>query len=182
MDADRVVRLVHLIRNPLHNIVARYHLDRRHLVEKNASVVTLLPNNGTGFQRWCRNLDETYAAEEELLESTTRQLMLKVPCRGEFYKYTRWHEHALNMVPLLHDSIPVMTLYYEDYHYRFNESVQRLMDFVQQVVVSPLRPFRSLPTYQDHYSDEQTQAIRALMQHVASPRLWNLLKRYFDQP
>jgi hypothetical protein len=202
MDPARLARVVHLIRNPLHNVVARYHLDRRHLVEKDPRLVGLYPYNATGFQRWCRELDEQYEAEEKGIllagsspsgesSSPLRRLLRQVPCRGEFYKYAQWHENVIAMVPHLSSSrrrsaedrpaiIPVLVVHYEDYHGRFNWSVARLMDFVEQDVVSPLRPFRSLPPYEDHYSQDQIGAVRDLLRHMASSRLWRHLERYFQ--
>jgi hypothetical protein len=196
MDPSRLARVVHLIRNPFHNVVARYHLDRRHLVKKDPNLVGRYPYNATGFQRWCRELDDQYEDEEVLLagsgeSSPLRRLLRQVPCRGEFYKYAQWHEHALAMIPHLSShrrladrpstaTIPVLVVHYEDYHDRFNWSVTRLMDFVEQDVVSELRPFRSLPTYEDHYSTDQLRAVRDLIRHLASSRLWRHLERYFQ--
>jgi Sulfotransferase domain len=191
LDPAQLARIVHLFRNPLHNVVARYHLDRRHLVKRDPSLAARYPYNATGFQRWCRELDELYEPEEDaVLETRTRRLLEAVPCRGEFYKYTQWHEHALNMSSLVpthftdnphgdHLAVPVLVVHYEDYQHRFNWSVARLMDFVEQDVVSPLRPFRALPTYEDHYTSGQIESIRTLIRGVATPRLWRHLERYF---
>lgn len=188
MSPRRVSRMVHLIRNPMHNTVARFHLERRHLVEKDAAftVQDAIPNNATGFSKWCRQLDDEYAAAEAVMfDAETLLLLQAVPCRGEFFKYAQWHNAVRDMVPLMHDSdsetalLPVLTIHYEDYQDNFNATVDSLFQFLELTVQGKVRPFRALPDYSDHYTPANVAAIEALLRHVASPHTWEMLERYF---
>lgn len=182
---QRVARVVHLIRNPFHNIVARFHLERRHMVAKRPSVADRIPNNATGFIRWCRDLDDLYVDAEDKIfghDPAFLKLMRKVPCRGEFYKYAQWHERVLDMTPLLGDGVvPVLTVHYEDYAYKFNQTLERLLNFVEQTAVGTLRPFRDLPTYEDHYSAAEQRSVKELLKVVSTPRVWALIQHYFEK-
>jgi hypothetical protein len=56
-----------------------------------------------------------------------------------------------------------------------------LFEFLQQPIAAPeLRPFRALPTYDDHYSDRQRRYVYRLVKRVASAETWNLVHQYFD--
>ena len=198
VDPASISKVVHLIRNPLHNVVARYHLDRRHLVSKNASEEVELPLNATGFHKWCHRFDynDAYRADEDaILDGPTIRLLRKVPCRAEFYKYAQWHQRLFDATTDLlptyrhrrrrqptNDVVPILVVHYEDYQYTFNATAQQLMDFVEQTPIQPFRPFRSLPTYHDHFSNAEIRAVRDLLRHLTSPRLWPQLERYFTDP
>jgi len=177
VDTERVRGVIHLIRNPFTNIVARYHLERRHLVQKNPALELQLPNNATGFQRWCRYLDEAYGENEaEVLPEKIVSLMKDVPCRAEFFKYAQWHSRLVDVLPQLGKTL---TVHYSDYEMRFNETVSSIMDFLQQQVTQPIRPFRPLPTYSDHYTDAQRKAARKLVKVVSSSEVWSMIRQYF---
>jgi len=198
IDASRVVRMVHLFRSPFDNVVARFHLDNRHLMRKG---LRYYPRNATGFREYCReeidipygSYDDNKNSEEEKndpLSKPLRDLIRKLPCGAEFYKYAQWHTQLAETVPFLGNrgddddnadaTIPVLYLFYEDYQDRFNETVDKLMSFVDQPIVSKLRPFRSLPDYVDHFTDEQRVAARQLLEQVSSPKAWKLIQeRYF---
>ena len=183
MRQQSVARLVHLIRNPLHNVVARYHLDRRHFVLKNKHMAESFPNNAIGFQKWCGELDQEYRKDDLKTFKRDKQLLelfQSVPCHGEFFKYTQWHNLVLDMQPLLHHP-PLLTVFYEDYQYQFTHNVVSLMQFVQQPYnASRLREFRALPTYQDYYTSEQIEAVWKLIQYVARPDIRDMMRRYFE--
>jgi hypothetical protein len=195
-----VARLIHLIRNPYHNIVARFHLERKNMISKNDAYEMLFPHNATGFRNWCHYLDTTYDYEDkEILPSTTYTKYYQnpnVPCRAEFYKWTQWHNYVAKSSTMLgfpsdrtetssddtttKRSIPVHVVWYEDYSDNFNATFPRIMDFLQlPIATEQIQTFRSLPTYADHYSTEQKKAIRSFVHHVASPQTWKLIQHYF---
>ena len=223
MNPIHVKRIVHLIRNPLHNVVARFHLEHRHFVQKEPSLNVTYPRNATGFARWCDHIDQTYdhfyrPSEGDLVDansssnnntimSVDRRLVKlsddfdhsQVLCRGELFKYVQWHERVLAMVPVIEafqsqagtkekglaidegPSVPVLTIHYEDYHGKFNETVEELMAFVEQNITANLRPFRALPLYdRDHFTGRQRDAIKEYIKVIATPRVWKLLERYFE--
>jgi hypothetical protein len=120
----RVHKLIRLIRNPFDNVVARFHLERRHYIEKNSKKYSkLFPNNATGFRHWCRLLDTTYDADvfnatadswfhdhhasssatphASGLSWNVLQLMRDTPCHAEFYKFAQWHNLLTEIHPYL---------------------------------------------------------------------------------
>jgi hypothetical protein len=58
---ERVSRVLHLIRNPFHNVIARYHLERKHHRDANTTKdqqwLIEHPDNGTGMSLFCQELD-----------------------------------------------------------------------------------------------------------------------------
>jgi hypothetical protein len=170
---NNVKKAIHLIRNPLDNIVARFHLDwnrrRRLIIQKTNSNSThdlsnndatstsmmILPNNGTGFQKWCAHYDNdndndnnnnnnnNTATNNKKASSSwdkdktnrwvDRELqdaMNGVPCRGEFYRYIQWHNYAFEMVRDM--GIPNLTVYYEDYNRdRLSRTQESILQFLE---------------------------------------------------
>jgi len=188
IDPRRVSKLVHLFRNPFDNVVARFHLDNRHQKLKSRGY----DNNATGFALWCDTLDQpTLSLLSDsgniTLPPRIRSLLLDVKCGSEFYKYAQWHSRLIDAVPMLgkptsgnSSNIPVLYLFYEDYQDDWNWTVTSLMEFVRQPITSRLRPFRRLPDYSDHFSEEQRGLVRELIREVASPEAWELIeRRYF---
>lgn len=200
IPTERISKLIHLIRNPIDNTVSRFHLERRHLVTKDPKKYeALYPLNFTGFQQWCTDLDNefSYAEKIAISSSTTRTLMEAVPCRAEFFKFAQWHNMLLQTIHHLgHQNIntdnyddddstkkpiPVYTLYYENYHLKFHETVHDIFQFLNQTTVQELREFRSLPDYSDHYTKKQLSAIHDLVKRVSSDETWSLVHHYFDK-
>lgn len=90
MDPKRVAKVVHLIRNPFTNVVARFHMESRNMFRREKKTAQWLPKNATGLRNFCQALDEIYGPEEEgVLDADLRKLMADVPCRAEFYKWTQ---------------------------------------------------------------------------------------------
>lgn len=176
LELERVAKVIHLIRSPFTNAVARFHLDNRHLRGKYS-------NDASGFRKWCRALDKKYASAEPLVFSTDIvDLLRSVPCGAEFYKYASWHSFLRQSLPLFgrpESPAPVLTVYYEDYATKLNVTVDSILSFLQQDLKQPVRPFRELPDYADHFRDSERQAAKALVKKVASPTVWKLIRHYF---
>jgi hypothetical protein len=197
--ADRVARMVHLIRNPLHNVVARFHLERRHLILADPDKAETLSNDAAGFRTWCRALDEDHAATEpDYFTPAQLAIYRQAPCRGEFYKYTQWHNRVYDITPLVgpggaasasesksesgsqSGSPPVLIIHYEDYAENLQQTADLVLEFLELPLVAPLRPFRELPDYSDHYSAAEVEAVQALVRNVASAHTYELVQRYFE--
>jgi hypothetical protein len=189
---EQVERMVHLIRNPFHNVIARFHLERRHVVKLDPKKAESLSNDAAGFRTWCNQLDEDHAATEPDY-FTPEQLAIyrQAPCRGEFYKYTQWHNRVYDITPLVgpksgakseseSGSPPVLIIHYEDYADNLQKTADQLLEFLELPLVAPLRPFRELPDYSDHFSDAEVKAVKALVQNVASEHTYELVQRYFE--
>ena len=201
---EKVAKVIWLMRHPLENIVSRYHLERRNWMKKaqkdpSAEVIAQqFYTNATGFRNWCRYLDETFDADgsatmDKTMLPVSWSLWSRVPCRGEFFKYTQWHNHVSDMVQgenaILKD-LPMMHWYYENYDDNNGSTpnnvtsstlpVDQLLQFLRQDRVGPIKPFRTpMPIYRlTHYTMKERQRIWRLLEAVATPSTWSLLRRY----
>jgi hypothetical protein len=180
MDPRRVQGLVHLIRNPFHNVVARFHLDFRHLQEKKR--LHGLTNNKEGFKAWCNKLDTQYRGNErQYFDPEMRKLLKAAPCHHEFIKWTKWHNLVNELRQGFYFDRPQMTIHYEDYEIRLNKTSSDLLAFLEQEAVAPLRSFRALPQYADHYTSNDHLNIRNLVHYAASEETWAQIHHYFDE-
>lgn len=178
---ERVAKAIHLIRNPFHNIIARYHLEHRHYGYKNQTEwLEKHGNDQEGLQKYCRDLDRAYKTEDEKFFGKGK--VPKAPCHGEFYKWTQWHNlvhKSLALIESLHE-VPVLTVYYEDYSANFNATVARILGFLELEHVGVLREFSARSDYGGYFTQEQQNDIRDLVKSIASDKTWKQVKHYFD--
>ncbi|KAI2496953.1 sulfotransferase domain-containing protein [Fragilaria crotonensis] len=170
-----VSRAVHLIRNPLDNVVSRFHLSRRHSSDKG------FDNNATGFQEWCAKMDTAYEMHEShtpWLDPPLLLLWKDVPCHAEFFKYIQWHNLAWTTAQNM--NIPMHLLRYEDYDLDWKGTVDALLSFLQIPAASweGVTPYE-IQTYHSFYSTQQKEAIEALLHNVASAPIWEIVSKYF---
>jgi hypothetical protein len=176
---SRVHRAIHLIRNPLHNIIARFHLDHRHRARSNKTEwLATHPNNAEGLQAWCRDLDTDYRKQDETFFG--KETVPTVICHGEFFKYTQWHNLVHEGLNLINHTVPVLLVYYEDYSLKFNETVKIILDFMDLEHVGILRDFQARSDYKSYFTDKQQVEIGNLIQDVASEKTWMQVKHYFE--
>jgi hypothetical protein len=179
-----VGRAVHLIRHPLDNIVARFHLSRRR--DRDNHNVNY-PNNATGFQAWCHSLDRRYWQYETHTPWLDGELLKRfehVPCHAEFFKYIQWHNLAYLTTTTMMD-MPVHVLRYEDYYdpdgggsnRNWKHSVESLLNFLELPAVAwkDATPFDMHSYHREYYTEEQVSSISALLQHIAAAPVWKML-------
>lgn len=175
-------KAVHLIRNPLDNIVARFHLSRRHEKDDADGIAAFFANNATGFQAWCTRLDTLYLQYEShtpWLDAPLRKLWKDVPCHAEFFKYAQWHNLALWTAESM--DLEVHLLRYEDYDDdNWHRTVESLLTFLQLPAVAwdDATPFESR-SYHSYYTKVQVANIEALLKDVASAPIWDIVGDYF---
>ena len=177
---ERVAKAIHLIRNPFHNIIARYHLEHRHYGYKNRTDwLENHANDKEGLQKYCRDLDKTYKKQDEAFFGKDK--VPKAPCHGEFYKWTQWHNLVHEGLALIKDHpVPVLTVYYEDYTAKFNATVAQILDFLELEHVGVLKEFSARSDYGGYFTDEQEKEVRDLVKSVASEKTWSQVKHYFQ--
>eukprot|EP00339_Tiarina_fusa_P014255 CAMPEP_0117020808 /NCGR_PEP_ID=MMETSP0472-20121206/15775_1 /TAXON_ID=693140 ORGANISM="Tiarina fusus, Strain LIS" /NCGR_SAMPLE_ID=MMETSP0472 /ASSEMBLY_ACC=CAM_ASM_000603 /LENGTH=406 /DNA_ID=CAMNT_0004726121 /DNA_START=132 /DNA_END=1352 /DNA_ORIENTATION=- len=174
---ERVSRAVHLIRNPLHNIIARYHLEHRHHVYSNKTDwLKEHPNDAKGMQRWCRGLDKDYKKEDK---AYFKDKIPEAPCHGEFYKFAQWHNMVHDGLKLIEHEVPVLTVYYEDYTNNFNETAKGIMEFLDLPIIGELREFAARSDYDGYFTKEQKSDIKKLVKRVARKETWDQIEHYF---
>jgi Sulfotransferase domain len=176
---ERVARAIHLYRHPLHNIIARYHLEHRHKGYGNkTSWLETHSNDAAGLHVWCDDLRKTYAKEDK---AYFKENVPSAPCHGEFYKWTQWHNLVHESLDLIPHKMPILTVYYEDYSANFNETTLAILDFLELKQVMPLREFSARSDYDGYFTPEEKESIKSLIQEVASAQTWGEIKHYFEE-
>jgi hypothetical protein len=181
-DASMVTKAVHLYRNIFHNIVSRFHLERKHWVySKKTSLVEKYANDPTGFRKWCRDLNKEYGpnlGEKSILDDEVVELMQDVPCHGEVYKYVQWHNmaHAITSQSMK----ATLVLHYENYEKKWNATATRILDFLHLEMEGTKREFHARHDYDPYFSSAQRNSTKVLVERLADEAVWKQLERYFD--
>lgn len=203
-DPSLVSKAVHLIRNPFDNVVGRFHLARLQ-----APTPLKYPNNSTGFQRWCRDMDKQHRSMEQhirWIDDRVRARFRNVPCHAEFFKYVQWHNLATITVTETM-KLENMVLYYEDYHEQhlpllanreklstgtsripkrqvphfIPQQVRVLMEFlqVQQPDWNALPLFEQRTYVETYFTLDQRRSVHRLVEELSTVTTWQLLEHYF---
>lgn len=174
-------KAIHLIRNPYHNFVARFHLERKNAIAKGKDDwVRDHPSNATGFQLWCKELDLDYSKQEyEIFEDEMVKKLRRTPCHGEVFKYTQWHNLAFQVTEKA--AIDSLVVFYNDYETKFEETVETILDFLELPMADSPRHFDPGHEYSEYYTEVDKKQIRRLVNELASPTTWNYVERYFDE-
>ena len=187
-----VESVIHLIRNPFDNVISRMHHGmkmRQKRLGFSADQIRTFMESPKGVMSWCKISDRAFWREREVPKKITNKnklkripfdanLLLKVPCHSEFFRYMEWHNAALRMIE--QEKFPSLVIYYEDYETNYNQTVDSILDFLNLSREAPPLPFKTGKTYRDLFFPEETQqATRRLLKAMASKELWSILKRYF---
>ena len=187
----QVHSVIHLIRNPLDNIVARMHYKyKQWLTFSNSSkehalaeYVTFTPE---GFLRWCQYIKLTEDKHYYTYFNSTfwATYMEPLPCAIEFYKYFHWHHYTTESTRTTMTTIhnPSMILYYEDYSNEYNATTNRLLHFLQlerSSYATTVPEFIVGKTYTDWFTNEMKENVKRLALVVVSDATWKLLHHYF---
>lgn len=183
-DENRVKKAIHLIRNPFHNFVARFHLDWKHFKEKGDDAwIKEHPSDPVGFQKWCMDLDNQFEKEEyETFEYyMVKQLRLSI-CHGEVFKYIQWHNLAFQVTRKL--GLNPMVIHYEDYYEdKFNNTLDDMLDYLElDGILPPKKQFHAKDgAYARYYTFLDKRRIKLLVEKIASADTWDAIKHYFDK-
>lgn len=180
-DVSLVERAVHLIRNPLDNLVGRMHLSRRRRQRQNSTTAALWEDTPEGLAAWCQERDEHVLERERkspLIPNAFLERYASVPCHAEWFRFAQWHTRAIEVIEQL--KLPVHVLYYEKYATNFEETTTELLKFLQLDAVHPSYTFRPGKSYAHLFDQNHILAAAALIKDMASPKAWNLIKHYFQ--
>lgn len=175
-------KIVHLIRNPFDNLVARLHMgvNKREKRGEDKEELAKFSSSKEGFRNWCKNFDEKYAQQEKdspLLDQSMVKEYTDLPCHAEWYRFVQWHNLAVEVAKKR--DLPVHMLYYEDYTTRFNATVDGLLEFLELPVIQEPLDFIPGKTYQDFYDVKDARLAARFVHELATPQVWLLLRHYF---
>lgn len=191
--------VVHLIRDPFDNIVSRMNLALR----KRPRGENKKYANETTLERlatWCRSVDEifwgrhppatttgaTNTSTTFIPHATLSKLsydprpFLDVPCHSEIFRYTQWHNLALELIRT--QNLPVLTVYFEDFELSYKETSARILDFLGQTWARGEPKEESIPSKEYRHSfftNAMQHDVERLIQEIASNDTRVILQRYF---
>lgn len=188
---------IHLIRDPFDNVISRMHLGFRnkHIKEfthLSQEQLEAFMKSKKGVKAWCESIDnifwnKTHTGTKKDVEISNETLSLlpydpfpylHVPCHGEFFRYTQWHNYAVELIKKR--NLAVLTVHYENYGTTYNRTVDQILDFLGQSREFDPMPFKSGKTYRDSFFDNSVQhEVKHLIKEIASEETWALLRRYF---
>jgi hypothetical protein len=183
---SEVGKVVHLIRNPLDNIISRFHCFMKSVTRKRKrkSKYVLYQNitvkTVSGFKEYCDIQDGNFLEDEKaIFGSELMDLALRVPCHADFLRYVVWHNHAFELTQKWQrrQHIETHILHYDDYLSSYNNTVSRLLDFMEMSWAADPVEFH-WSNYSAHYTPEQITAIHELVNYTASESTMAQLKRY----
>jgi hypothetical protein len=174
-----VGKAIHLFRDPLDNLISRFHLHIKNEVRKQTRFAEKHPKSPEGYSRYCAELDSNSKlskADKKAYSPELWNLAKKVPCHADLYRYTEWHNHAFEMTN--GHNISTLLLHYKDYHLDFNGTVKSVLGFLEMKwTVDPDEFYWS--DYSAYYTDEQREDAQAFVRALATPETWEQVKRYF---
>jgi hypothetical protein len=177
-DKSLVKSAIHLFRHPLDNVVARFHLEYN---EKKASgdkkYTSIFTKDTTGFRRWCALDDGNRGVlHGRFVDHRLRDLMMKIPCFNEFFRYTQWHNLAFATTRAM--NLTTLLLHYHEYSDDFVKARGKVLNFLELPLVGEGIEFHDGKVYRNYYSREEKQNIRNFMQEFATAETWDQLKDY----
>ena len=176
-------RAIHLFRNPFDNVVARLHLEQKKWIRKNnTEFLNFFTKTKTGFHRWCKYLHIKANHSElssHLYDNEMLHISKSIPCHAEFIRYTWWHDLALGTIKRM--ELPYMNLYYENYTYNWEPTVEELFDFLHLTPADGAEPAEFIvgKHYVDYFEEDHLSLAKDLIKTLASKELWSLIKHYF---
>mmetsp|Transcript_1501 Transcript_1501/g.2334 ORF Transcript_1501/g.2334 Transcript_1501/m.2334 type:complete len:381 (-) Transcript_1501:1685-2827(-) len=173
-----VGKFVHLIRSPFDNIVSRFRLHRKQLLQISGDPVEH-SFNATEFRSYCKEQDDMFDKEERKSWKNVelQTIATRVLCHADWFRWVHWHNHAFEMSRRHRTNIPTFVLHYDDYRSEFNQTVQRLLDFLNMTWVQPPVDFY-WKDYSDYYTEEERQAALRFVSLIASNDTLGEIKRY----
>jgi len=188
-----VVSVIHLIRNPLDNIISRMHHGMKTHREEYGMTPEQAKNfmsSGVGVSKWCEVLDRKFwMSPRRVPKKITKHgklkrkpwdlnILLKIPCHSELFRYVEWHNAAIRMIE--EEQFKSMVVYYEDYETNFDETIDSVLDFLNLTRATDPLPFTGGKTYRDQFFSPQIQkATKEILQVIASKELWQILSKYY---
>lgn len=158
-----VSKVIHLIRNPFHNLIANYHFMLMNGQKALQSV--------QDFSRRCLQAkhDPPFLVNATTVGST---------CQFRLIAYIVFHNQAFEVAARL--GIPSLTIYYEDYQSDLRGTTQQVLDFLDLPFRGELLSFTPRLDYDDYFSTSDRASIKALAKQWASDKTWAAIEHYFE--
>jgi len=186
-DGKLVKKGIHLMRDPFSNIVSRFlrYSERKNDPDfdvNNPIAPSGFPMTIGGFQDYCKEMnDEMYGEEYDWVFKNPKvnEFMDKIPCRGEFLKYFKWH-NFVRIALEEYQKCPYYIVHYFDFKDNFQEERDKMLNFLElpKVYTDDNYNFEYM-IYYYFFSIEEVEYIEKFCQQICDPWLYEELKRYF---
>jgi hypothetical protein len=177
-DKSLVKKAIHIFRNPLDNVVARFHLEyNEKSMAGDSRYTSTFSKDATGFRKWCA-LDNRNRGlvQSHYIDPRLRGLMLQIPCFNEFYRYTQWHNLAFETTRAM--NLTTMLLHYHEFSDNFEAARGRILDFLELPLVGEGIEFDDGKEYGNYYSHRERLAIVGFLREFASTETREQLEHY----
>jgi hypothetical protein len=180
----KVDRAVHVLRDPMDNIVARYHYHAKKVGHHNEpDLVKRYTYDAKGFANFCEDslavlshrseVPDDYPLDDEMIKQ-----LQDIPCFVDLFRYIQWHNLAFSVTQETL-KIPTLIIHYEDYDNNLNETLLSLLDFLDLPLRGIPAKFVSGKSYHDYFTPDQKSKILHATKLISSSTTWNYLQRYF---
>lgn len=175
---SRVVKSVHLIRDPFDNIVSRFHLEQHERQKRQAKTIPYSFDRD-GFRSYCKALHHKHFRDEMQYDSLREAItnLTTVPCGTDFLKFTEWHNLAFAITTDM--NLDSYILHYDDYETNFNKTIENLLNFLELKAVADPFPFRVGKIYRDYFTPDEERIVRQVVESMSTTSTWKALQRYF---
>jgi len=193
LDRNNVKKYVHLIRNPMTNVAARFEQEHKSWKGNQAELQLLYPLNRDGLIKWCNKFDDNVvdshgvkrraiAKEHYLTSERLIELSWKVPCHTDFYRIVHWHNWAFEAEKKFYKTgKPVKTV-------RFEKLVSNavgsdgIFDFLgfDEYSMDEFSPrSNGLENMGAYFSKQEIEYIREYVRLCSTLLTWRMLSKYF---
>ena len=137
-------------------------------------------------RNWCQDIDnnekfmksEVDALNGGFFDDELKGFKKRIPCFGEFYKYIQWHNMAILTT---HDmKLPTLVLHYSSYETMFDETVGKILNFLELERTTKPLEFIGGKTYRGYFTKDEVDAVREMATELASPETWKMIRQYFE--
>jgi len=192
-DYDLVGKHVHLIRNPITNIAARFEHEFESWGQYNPSMQRKYPLSRKGFKKWCRKFNDNMVsvggvsrrkseAEYYLTTRELQDLSWKFPCHTDFYRLVQWHNHVNEIAETLRaKNIPVKVIHFEHILADQAGTVYALIEYLELEKVREVFNVttKGLKYRKDYFSANEKRHIKSYIKQFSSQATWRDLYKYF---
>jgi hypothetical protein len=146
--------------------------------ENDTEALAFYPDSRKGFRRFCQDQDDKFLPEVEHSWLAQNEGMRNVLCRDDFYRYVQWHNLAIATTDDIL-KLPTFILHYEDFSDSFNETLSKLLTFLDLEQVSEPYPFRKGRTYDEYFTQDERNAVKNALKASSVPQTWQNIQHYF---
>jgi len=179
-NAAQVDRMIHIVRDPFDNVVARFYSWVSLMRISQPNTVQNYPLDANGFKSWCQAQDKGYEkVEMAWLPQRVRDIAKDVPCRQEFIKYARWHNNAFLLNR--NKNIDTIIVKYEEYVDDMEKTVTRVNAHLNLPLIRTdmqMRIDNGIHNFKGFYSDAEVKATTRFLRNLVFPSMWYHMQHY----